>query len=68
MDFELGEEHKMLAKSVRDFMEKEIEPITLQIDREDKFPEGIEKKFGELGWLGITIPDKYGGGGMDYLV
>jgi isovaleryl-CoA dehydrogenase len=67
MDFELNEEHKMLAKGVRDFMEREIEPIAGQIDREDKFPEWVWRKMGELGWLGVTIPEEYGGAGFDYL-
>ena len=67
MDFELSEQHKMLASMVRDFIDKEIEPIAEQIDREDKFPEGIWKRLGELGVLGTTIPEKYGGGGFDYL-
>ena len=67
MDFELSEQHKMLASMVRDFMEKEIEPIAQQIDREDKFPDWVWKRLAELGVLGITIPEKYGGGGFDYL-
>lgn len=67
IDFELSEEYKMLARAVRDFMEKEIEHLTAQIDREDKFPEGIWRKMGELGMLGVTVPEKYGGVGLDYL-
>lgn len=67
MDFELSEQHKMLASMVRDFMEKEIEPIAQQIDREDKFPDWLWKRLAELGVLGTTIPEKYGGGGFDYL-
>ncbi len=67
MDFELSEEYKMLKDSVHDFMTKEIEPIAEQIDREDKFPEWVWKRMGELGWLGITIPEEYGGSGFDYL-
>ena len=67
MDFELSEQHKMLASTLHDFMENEIEPITSQIDREDKFPDGIWKRLGEMGWLGMTIPEEYGGSGFDYL-
>lgn len=67
MDFELSELHKMLAEAVYDFMLKEIEPIAEQIDREDKFPEWIWRRLGELGWLGVTVPEKYGGSGFDYL-
>ena len=67
MNFDLGEEHKMLRDSVRDFMDKEIEPIADQIDKEDKLPDGIWERLGDLGWLGITIPEEYGGSGFDYL-
>ena len=67
MDFELSEQHKMLASMVHDFMEKEIEPIAQQIDREDKFPDWVWKRLAELGVLGITIPEKYGGAGFDSL-
>ena len=67
MDFKLSEAHKMLAESVYDFMLREIEPIAEQIDREDKLPDGIFKKLGGLGWMGVTVPEEYGGSGMDYL-
>ncbi len=67
MDFELSEQHKMLADAVYDFMVKEIEPIAEQIDREDRLPDGIWKRLGDLGWMGVTVPEEYGGSGMDYL-
>lgn len=67
MDFELSDEHKMLRDSVRDFMEKEIQPIEEQIDREDKFPDWLPTKLGSLGWLAVTVSEKYGGSGFDYL-
>ena len=67
MDFELSEAHKMLAESVYDFMLREIDPIAEQIDREDKLPDWVWKKLGGLGWMGVTVPEKYGGSGMDYL-
>ena len=67
MDFELSEAHKMLVESVYDFMLREIDPIAEQIDREDKLPDWVWKKLGGLGWMGVTVPEKYGGSGMDYL-
>jgi isovaleryl-CoA dehydrogenase len=67
MDFELGEEYKMIASTVRDFVVTEIEPIAEQIDREDKLPDWIWKKLGDLGLMGLTVPEKYGGAGFDYL-
>ena len=63
MDFSLTEDQKMLKTMVRDFAEKEIEPIAAQIDEEASFPTEIVKKASELGLFGITFPEKYGGGG-----
>ena len=67
MDFELTEEQRIVQRNVRQFMVKEIEPITEQIDREDEFPPGIWKKLGDLGFLGVTVDEKYGGSGFDLL-
>jgi len=67
MDFELSELHRMLAEAVYDFMLKEIEPIAEQIDREDRIPDWVWMRLGELGWMGVTVPEDYGGSGMDYL-
>ena len=67
MDFELSEEHRMVQQNVRQFMVKEIEPLAEQIDEEDQFPPGIWKKMGALGFLGVTIDEKYGGSGFDLL-
>jgi len=67
MDFELSELHKMLAEAVYDFMVKEIEPLAEQIDKEDRIPDWVWKRLGEMGWMGVTVPEKYGGSGMDYL-
>jgi isovaleryl-CoA dehydrogenase len=55
MDFELTEEQRIVQRNVHQFMVKEIEPITEQIDREDEFPPGIWKKLGDLGFLGVTV-------------
>ena len=67
MDFDLSPEHKMLSDVVYKFMLKEIAPRAEEIDREEKLPEGIWSKLGELGVLGVTIPEEYGGGGFDLL-
>lgn len=67
MDFELSAEHRMLSDTVYKFMLKEIAPLAEEIDREDKLPEGLWQKIGELGIMGITIPEQYGGGGFDLL-
>lgn len=67
MDFDLTEEQRLVQKNVRQFMVKEIEPLAEQIDREDKFPPGIWNKMGDLGILGVTVSEQYGGSGFDLL-
>ena len=67
MDFELTEEHRMMRDSVALFAAKELKPIAEEIDREDRWPEGMWKKLGALGVLGITIDPAYGGAGADIL-
>jgi len=67
IDFSLTEEHKMVARMVRDFAEKEAAPVIKEYDRAHKpFVEAIYR-MGELGILGICIPVRYGGQGMDYI-
>jgi len=61
MDFSLTEDQKMLRAMVRDFAERELEPIAAQIDEEASFPAATVKKMAELGLMGILFPEKYGG-------
>jgi butyryl-CoA dehydrogenase len=61
MDFSLTEDQKMLKAMVRDFAERELEPIAAQIDEEASFPAATVKKMAELGLMGILFPEKYGG-------
>ena len=61
------EEHKSLRENVRDFVKKKVEPICIKMDEEDMFPIGLFKEMGKMGYLGVTIPEEYGGSGMDYL-
>ena len=63
MDFSLTEEQKMLRTMVRDFAEKELEPIAAQIDEEASFPAESIKKAAEIGLMGTSYPEKYGGSG-----
>ncbi|MFC1914268.1 acyl-CoA dehydrogenase [Chloroflexota bacterium] len=63
MDFSLTEEQKMLRALVRDFAEKELEPVAAQIDEEAKFPAESFRKMAELGLMGIPFPEEYGGSG-----
>jgi len=66
MDFELTEEHRMIARMVREFAEKEIAPRAEEIDATDQFPDDLFRRMGKLGILGIPFPEEYGGSGGDY--
>lgn len=66
MNFELNENQKMIAQMVRDFSEKEIKPHMKKWDDEEIFPVETIKKIGDLGLLGIYIPEVYGGSGFGY--
>ena len=55
----------MIREMVRDFVREEVEPQALEYDRDEKFNLELFRKLGEFGLLGITIPDEYGGAGMD---
>ncbi len=65
MDFELTEEQKMFKRSVRKFADKEIAPRAMEIDKEHEFSWDTIKKAGELGLMGMTVPQEYGGAGID---
>lgn len=66
MDYNLSEEQQMMRQMVRDFAKKEIEPWIPRMEA-GEFPRELLKKMGELGLMGITAPEKYGGAGMDFL-
>ncbi len=67
MDFELTEEQKMIRQTVREFAEREIMPYARENDRQCRFPREIINKLAELGFLGPTIPEEYGGMGLDFI-
>ena len=63
----LSEEQKMVRNTSREFTENEIKPVAAINDREHKFPKEIIDKLGELGFMGMNVPEQYGGSGLDYL-
>lgn len=67
MDFELSEEHALVQKMVRDFGQKEVAPTIKEWDRKQEMAPDVLPRMAELGILGVCIPARYGGQGMDYL-
>ena len=67
MDFDLPAEHALLRDTIRDFMTTEVAPVIEEHERERRFPADIVRRIGELGWLGIPIPEDEGGAGLDTL-
>ncbi|HRD44209.1 MAG TPA: acyl-CoA dehydrogenase family protein, partial [Ferruginibacter sp.] len=63
----LTEEHKLVRETVRNYVKKEISPIIEDYAQRAEFPQQIVKQMGELGVFGPTIPEQYGGGGLDYI-
>jgi alkylation response protein AidB-like acyl-CoA dehydrogenase len=66
-DFSLSQEHQMVQKMVREFAQKEVAPVIKECDRQQQMAEFVLPRMGELGILGICLPVKYGGQGMDYI-
>ena len=67
MDFALTQEHRLIRDMARDFAQKEIAPIAAEVDVEGRFPTETVRKMGALGFMGVEIPEEYGGTGMDTL-
>src|SRR5262249_36591225 len=67
LNFDLGETAAQLRETVADFASVEIAPRAAEIDRSNNFPMDLWLKFGDLGVLGVTVEEEYGGAGMGYL-
>jgi glutaryl-CoA dehydrogenase len=63
----LTEEHQLIRETVRNYVKKEISPIIEDFAQRAEFPVHIVKQLGELGCFGPTVPEQYGGGGLDYI-
>src|SRR4051794_11105868 len=67
LNFELDNEHELVRSTVREFARDRVEPVAEELDRESRFPTELVAAMAELGLMGMTIPDEYGGGGADTL-
>ncbi|WP_211330004.1 acyl-CoA dehydrogenase family protein [Deminuibacter soli] len=67
LDELLTDEHKLIRETVRSYVKKEITPIIEQYAQRAEFPQQIVRQMGELGCFGPTVPQEYGGGGLDYI-
>jgi isovaleryl-CoA dehydrogenase len=67
MDFNFSDQHIMLRESIRNFAAKEIWPVAERIDEEDKWPDGMWQKLSNMGIMGITVDEEYGGAGADLI-
>ena len=67
MDFSQNENQKMIAEMCRDFAEKNIRPKMMEWDESQEFPVQLFKQMGELGLMGVLVPQEYGGAGLSYL-
>src|ERR671932_2087485 len=67
MNFDLSPEHELLRDTVRAFALERVAPVAEELDREKRFPYELVSELAELGLMGMTIPEEYGGGGTDTL-
>ncbi len=67
MNFDLDPEHELLRRTVRRFALEQVAPVAEELDREKRFPYELVAQLAELGLMGMTIPEEYGGGGTDTL-
>jgi len=67
LNFDLDQEHELVRSTVRDFAQDRVAPVAEELDREGRFPYDLVAGMAELGLMGMTIPEEYGGGGADTL-
>jgi alkylation response protein AidB-like acyl-CoA dehydrogenase len=66
-NYDLSEEHELVRRTVRDFAVERVAPVAAELDREHRFPYDLARELAELGLMGMTIPEDYGGAGADTL-
>ena len=66
MNFETSETRSTIAHSIREFAKKNIKPFMMEWDENQTFPEDLFHQLGEMGYMGVLVPEEYGGSGMDY--
>ena len=66
-NYDLSEEHELVRRTVRDFAVERVAPMAEELDREHRFPYDLVRELAELGLMGMTIPEEYGGAGADTL-
>lgn len=66
VNFEYNETQSMIAQSIKDFAEKNIKPYIMEWDEAQIFPVDLFKKLGEMGFMGVLVPEEYGGSGLGY--
>ena len=67
MDFTLSKEHEMARALFKEFAEKEVKPLAIEVDETEEFPRATVEKMAKAGFLGIPVPKEYGGQGCDIL-
>jgi len=65
--FLLNEQQKMILETAREFAQKEVKPLARELDETGRFPKEIIEKMSALGFMGICVPEEYGGSGLDML-
>jgi alkylation response protein AidB-like acyl-CoA dehydrogenase len=67
MDLDLSPDHVLLRDTIREFMTDEVAPLVAEHERERRFPAEVVRRIADMGWLGINVPERWGGAGMDTL-
>src|SRR6266571_4657881 len=65
--FELTEDQEAIVRTVREFVEKEVIPVADELEHRDEYPEDIVEGMKQLGLFGLTVPEEYGGAGLDLM-